>query len=74
MYIVEKINKRLWITNSGERIYTPPEFVVMLSRNNLQEVADQFNLKKEYDILAVIKFESDFRFRRDYRKNKNYVR
>jgi hypothetical protein len=41
-YRVEKINKRLWIvTDSGEKVYTPPDFLLpyIHNRQGLVELA-----------------------------------
>lgn len=74
MYQVVKRNKRMWIVDTDlKSVYTPPDFVRMLQRDNLQVVADKFNDKNGYDIEAVVEFESDIRFRSDYRKNLRYA-
>lgn len=70
---VIKKNKRMHIVDAEEKsVYTPPAYVQMLNRSNLQEVADKFNEFGGYNIEYIISFESDIRFRKDYRKNLKY--
>lgn len=72
MYTIAKINKRMHILDSsGNSVYSPPDYVRMLNRTDLQKVADQFNTHG-YNIKFIIEFQSDIRFRADYRKNKEF--
>lgn len=68
MYAVKKINKRMHIVDdTGNSVYTPPDYVRMLDRSNLQEIADKFN-EFGYNIKFIIEFQSDIRFRKDLRE------
>lgn len=61
-YIIKKINKKLHIINSEtqELVYTPPDFVIINTRANLQKLANDFNELGERDILNIIAFESKY--------------
>ena len=59
MYRVQKLNKRLHITDeTGKSVYTPPSFVKVNDRKDLAMIADWFNHVGKYDIEPIIIFES----------------
>jgi hypothetical protein len=62
-YKVEKINKRLWIvTGSGERIYTPPDFLLKYIHNRalLQKLAEKMTTVASR-IKCIVEFETSLR-------------
>ena len=63
MFAIQKINKRLHIVNGGRPVYSPPDFVRgrVRSRDDLQLVADAFNARGAYDVVAVMEFETKLR-------------
>lgn len=67
---VLKRNRRICIVDNNDRVvYSPPDFVRLISRDDLRGVADIFN-SRGYDIGAIIELESNIRFRPDYKRNK----
>ena len=63
MFTVLKRDKRLWIVCGELRTYTPPDFLrhKIKDRGVMQQLADAFNAAGEYDIAAVIRFETALR-------------
>jgi hypothetical protein len=62
-YYVEKINKRLWIvTGSGEKVYTPPDFLLKHIHNRvpLQELARRMTTHASR-IKCIVEFETSLR-------------
>lgn len=63
-YVVEKYQKRLWlkILETGERVYTPPDFVrkYMTGRESMQKLADSlcYGTHNPQFIKAIVAFES----------------
>lgn len=63
-YVVEKYQKRLWlkILETGERVYTPPDFVrqYMTSRESMQKLAESlcYGTHNPQFIKAIVAFES----------------
>lgn len=62
LYSLAKRHKRLVIVENDKVVYTPPGFIrhKIRSREQLQFVVDKFNEKGDYDIKAIIEFESQF--------------
>jgi hypothetical protein len=61
MYRVVKRNKKLMIIDNNDKmIYTPPSFLKdkIASREQVQELCDEFNRLTSRDIDAIIRFES----------------
>jgi hypothetical protein len=60
MYAVAKINQRLYIVAeaTGERVYTPPTFVKLPSREPMWELARAFAVTRSRDIGAIMAFET----------------
>lgn len=58
--VVVKVNKRLHIRSveTGEIIYTPPDFVRVPHREAMGDLARVFTEKKTRDIAAIIEFEA----------------
>jgi len=63
MFAIQKINKRIHIVNGGRPVYSPPDFIRgrVRSRDDLQLVADAFNARGDYDVGAVMEFETKLR-------------
>lgn len=73
MFTVVKSNKRLWIKNeeSGELVYTTPDFIYLIDRNLMHQLAYQFNQRGKYDIEDVIIFETKARRHKKFSQRKS---
>lgn len=58
-YEVRKINQRLVIVDSrGSTVYAMPFWVKISDRGQMKLLADRFNDMGDYDIAAVMEFET----------------
>jgi hypothetical protein len=62
MFTVAKFNKRLYVMDGDERLYTPPDFLRqrLTGRREMHALADSLNEGVPY-IKAVIAFETALR-------------
>ena len=44
-------------------VYTPPNFILLNSKNNLQRLCDKFNEKDNDDIVDIIEWESQQKYK-----------
>jgi hypothetical protein len=60
--VVVKDQKRLHIDilETGLRLYTPPDFIKLPSREPLKELANNFTESQNRDISKIITFESTY--------------
>ena len=71
-YSVKKMNRRVCIVDNKDMIvYSMPQFVQLISREDLQPVVDEFN-RSGYSIDAIMKLERNPKFRMDYRSRHDY--
>ena len=63
MFTLQKVNGRLHIIKNGKSVYSPPDFIrhKIRSKEDLQKVVDIFNTKNNYDIDAIVEFETNLR-------------
>lgn len=67
---VVKRHKRLWIIDENDSVvYTPPNFIVMSSRQPLIDLARRLSNDPD-NFQHIIDFESDLQNRPDLRKNR----
>lgn len=59
-----KQHKRLWIrdTDSGERVYTPPDFLQIVARDDFNGLLDELNQGRHF-VDAITAFERHARIR-----------
>lgn len=68
MFSIAKRHKHIVILNeSDDIVYSPPNFIRLNSRYDLQFVIDRFNEIGQYDINAIMEFEAKFHPNRKYR-------
>jgi hypothetical protein len=59
MFLVKKVNKRLVIVDHHDVVvYTMPYWIQVISRQDLQVLADQFNELGTTDIDSIVAFET----------------
>ena len=62
-YSVVRRNKLLHIMKGNVSVYTPPNFILLNSKNNLQRLCDKFNEKDNDDIVDIIEWESQQKYK-----------
>lgn len=67
-HVVTKFKKRLWVTRyeTGERIYTPPDFIQIHGRSDFDRMIDVLNRGAKL-IDAMMAFESTAKVKKQYR-------
>jgi hypothetical protein len=69
MFSLLKRNKRLEVVDENQTtIYVMPDFVQVVLRNDFQKLVDDLNESGYHDIQKIIEFESNPRYRADYRE------
>lgn len=63
MFHVVKKNKRLWLYEDDTPLYTPVDFLIVQSRDQLKEVANKLNNGANY-IDTIIEFETSCKRKR----------
>lgn len=66
VYSLCKYNRRLYIACGDSLVYTPPDFLTINSRSQLQELVDRANTRGQLVIADVIIFESRLKRPRSY--------
>ena len=66
VYHLCKYNRRLFIACEDSLVYTPPDFLRIDSRQQLQELVDRANLRGQLVIQDVIVFETRLKRPRMY--------
>lgn len=66
VYSLCKYNKRLYIACNDTLVYTPPDFLTINSRQQLQELVDRANTRGQLVIADVIVFEARCKRPRSY--------
>ena len=57
---IVKAHKRLWIECDGEKVYTPPSFIRLPSREPLMNLARRMSDLGRRDIAAIAEFEARY--------------
>jgi len=71
-YRVCKFNKRLYIASEDVLIYTPPDFIILNSRQQLQVLVDRANTRGQLHIKDVIVFEARAPRPKQYAQRKTF--
>lgn len=59
MYYIKKMNRRLFVVDGNNNtVYTPPNFIRLSGRHELQELVDALNEKGFYCIDLVREWET----------------
>ena len=59
-YKAKKINKRMVIVQNDEIVYTMPDWIRIVSRKDIEELADKFNQANDRCIISIMEFETKF--------------
>ena len=71
-YRICKFNSRLYIASEDILIYTPPDFIRLNSRKELQFLADRSNIRGQLHIKDVIVFEARMPRHKQYAQRKTF--
>ena len=58
--VAKKINKKMFIVDGDEVIYTMPFWVHIRHRKDIEDLADCFNREKKRCIDCIVEFETKF--------------
>ena len=59
-YKAKKINKKMVIVQNDEIVYTMPDWIRIVSRKDIEELADKFNQANDRCIISIMEFETKF--------------